>query len=70
MNEIAAHFNMDAKELYFRNRLPYGVTPLSGERIAIRSFINFKKTPDYRQSDITLEDGDYLFSETITLTSR
>ena len=70
MKDIAAHFKMDVKELYFRNRLPYGVTPLSGERIAVRSYIHFKKTPDYHQSDMILDNGDYLFSETVTLTSR
>ena len=69
MTDIASHFNMDVKELYFRNRLPYGVLPLAGERLAIRSYIHLKSTPEYHKSSIQSAGQNYLFSEIITISS-
>jgi len=69
MTELAAQFSMPVKELYFRNRLPFGVTPKSGQKLAVSSYIHFGKEPATESQDVPLTDQDYLFEETITISS-
>lgn len=69
MIAVAAQFNMDVKELYFRNRLPYGAIPKAGEQLAISKYIHFKKKPAIEDPAVSLFNEDYLFEETITISS-
>lgn len=69
MNAVAAQFDMDVKELYFRNRLPYGAIPKAGEQLAITKYIHFKKKPSVEDPTVQLFNEDYLFEETITISS-
>ncbi len=69
MPAVAAQFDMDVKELYFRNRLPYGAIPKAGEELAITKYIHFKKKPAIEDPAVQLFNEDYLFEETITISS-
>lgn len=69
MNAVAAQFDMDVKELYFRNRLPHGAIPKAGEQLAITKYIHFKKKPELEDPSVQLFNEDYLFEETITISS-
>ena len=69
MSAVAAQHNMDVKELYFRNRLPYGAIPKAGEQLAITKYIHFKKKPATEDPAVQFFNEDYLFEETITISS-
>ena len=69
MNAVATQFDMDVKELYFRNRLPYGAIPKVGQQLAITKYIHFKKKPELEDPSVQLFNEDYLFEETITISS-
>lgn len=69
MKDVAASHRLALKELYFRNRLPYGSQPKAGEEIAINHYIHFKDIPDVRDDQESLLDHDFLFEEVITITS-
>ena len=70
MNDIAAHFKMEVKELYFKNRLAYGARPRVGEQLAIRDYIHFSKKPRAIAPELMPDEEEYLFEETITLSSH
>jgi len=69
MDAVATHFGMDVKELYFRNRLPYGAIPKVGEQLAIAKYIHFKHKPAIEDPEVQFLNEDYLFEETITISS-
>ncbi len=68
MDEIAKRFKMDVKELYFKNRLPYGVTPRSGQKLSVRSYIHLKRKPAYIDTD-KMTPEKFLFEEDLIISS-
>ena len=69
MKDIAAHYNLSLKELYFMNRIPYGAIPRPGSQISVKNYIHFKVVPSTLTPSETTDTEDYLFEETITISS-
>ncbi len=69
MKDIATHFKMSVKELYFRNRLAYGATPKAGEKLAVKKYIHFKDIPNTIDPSMQMKADDFLFEENITISS-
>jgi len=65
---VAQHFKVPLKDLYFRNRLPYGSEPVEGSHISIHKYIHLKKTPDLKTSQESVSQ-DFLWEETIVVSS-
>jgi hypothetical protein len=64
MDDIAARFNMDSKELYVRNRMAFDTEPLVGERLIINEYLQFEKPPKTQRKS---NKDQYLFEETISV---
>lgn len=69
MESIAIAHNIEVKKLYFQNRMPFGVEPVVGEKIALDHYIHFGDVPEWRAQDIE-NKGDFLFEQKVTLAVR
>lgn len=69
MSDIALLYKMDVRELYFKNRIPYGSEPVVGTALQLEDYIQFKKRPRLVQAK--KERGmAYLFEEKIVISSE
>jgi hypothetical protein len=70
MEDIASHHNMDLRELYFKNRMPFGSQPQVGETIVLNEYLHFKRRPKIVKSVVEKSSADeYLFEESIEIAS-
>jgi hypothetical protein len=68
ISDIAAHYHMDVRELYIKNRMPYGTQPVKGEQLIIKEYLQFEH-PVKSQSDL-IDSNSYLFEETIIIAGK
>ncbi len=68
MSELASEFHVDLKELYIRNRMPFGAEPLAGQQLVVTEYIQFKKPTANQTAPMTQEQ--YLWEETILIAGK
>jgi len=70
MEDIARLHQLDLRELYFKNRMPFGSEPQAGETLRIYDYIHFKQRPRIKKPVTKKRNTDlYPFEETIELAS-
>ena len=69
MESIAMANSIEVKKLYFQNRMPFGVEPIVGAKIALDHYIHFRDVPEWRYQEAESKEG-YLFEQSITIAAR
>ena len=70
MEDIARLHNLELRELYFKNRMPFGSQPQVGEVLQLNEYLHFKRRPKIVKSLVKKRSADeFLFEETIEIAS-
>ncbi len=68
MTIIASKFNMDVKELYIKNRIPFDRQVKVGEKLVINEYIHMRSLPQVQK--INMSEEKYLWEETLVFNGK
>ena len=69
MEKIANQFKIPVRDLYFKNRMAYGTTPIIGQQLVTDHYIHFMSIPKTIKTTDDQIHQHYLFEEEITISS-
>jgi len=67
MTDIASKYNMPLRDLYFKNRLAYGMQPAAGTILKIEKYVHFGKKAATESATTSSSNDRFIFTEISSL---